>query len=83
VSGGSEHGTIGLGDNLVEIGKQRNINLAQTTNLAFLLGPGQVSEVGIYRSSNNFTTNLTELSSSVAEGNDFRGADESEVPSIS
>lgn len=73
------HNAIVLSNNVVGIRKQWDVDTSQTSFLTWSVDPGQVSETGINRNTDDLSTDLSEVLSLVREGNDFSGADKGEV----
>ncbi len=76
------HNTVGLRNLVVYVSEERVVDTTETTLLAGGVDPSSVGEDGINRDTNNFSTNLAELFSLLAESNNFGGADESEVTNV-
>eukprot|EP01084_Bolivina_argentea_P195369 335174_1 len=49
---------IAGGDGLRDVGKEGNLHVAKTALVAGLLDPSEMGELGIYRDTENFSTNL-------------------------
>jgi len=88
--GGTVHGVIGFfdenvvvaGDILADISEQGVVNFAEATLGAGSVDPGQVSEVRVGGSTNEFSVQVFELLDSLGESNQFGGADVGEVEGV-
>jgi len=78
-----EEGTVLLGDLLVEIREQRDVERAtEATLLAIGLNPSQMAEHAVDRPAEHGAALLLELSSAIAEGEDLGGAHEGPVQRV-
>ncbi|KAF1776342.1 hypothetical protein GQ600_19336 [Phytophthora cactorum] len=73
---------VGRGDLLVEVGKERDVELTQTALLARSVDPRQVRELGVHAAAQHLTAKLAELRRLLAERDDLRGAHEGEVHGV-
>lgn len=76
-----EHSIV-RGDLLLDIGNEGDVDVAETSLAAGLMGPSSMDEVGVDGASEDFTAALPEGLGVVAELYDFCRADESEVEGI-
>jgi len=79
VAGVFEEDSVVLGDLVRQVGEKWDIERPEAAILARSLDPSQMSELRVDRHAHHLGVDSTELFGAVAESNDLRRADESEV----
>lgn len=77
-----DEASISLGDALVNVSNKGDFHITETTFASGLLAPFHMGELRVNGGTDDFAVSLSESFSLVGEGDDFSGADKSEIQRI-
>jgi len=77
-----DEASVGLGDALVDVSKEGDVHITETSFISGFLAPFHMGELGVNGGTDDFAVSLSELFGLVGELDDFSGADKGEIQRI-